>query len=344
MEDIIFDGNQGVAVAAGGILNIIGDGVNTQSLCKGNTVLITLGDSPAVYSMNLKKLSLPKTNPSGAEGVIEINGKPFLHTFNAGVESIYIGTNSGNTINPSNFNIVIGSNSLSQSTNSHFNTALGSLQELVTGSYNTSVGASSLTHLKTGNGNVTIGMGVATNLSSGSHNILIGTNCAANYSSAESNNIVLGNAVAQADESNVVRIGNDGYAPGVPLSEKVYIYGIKNAPIESPLPVYIDANTHQLGTQSSSKTQKTNVKELSSASQALYAMKPISFNYKNSTENHFGFLAEDLAKVASDLVVKNQYVKMIEIIPMLVNEIQNLKKDLDALKDLAVRVKKLEQA
>jgi uncharacterized coiled-coil protein SlyX len=61
----------------------------------------------------------------------------------------------------------------------------------------------------------------------------------------------------------------------------------------------------QLGTQSSSRRFKKDIQPMDEASEAILALKPVRFQYKNDKTNtpQFGLVAEDVAEVTPDLVV-----------------------------------------
>ena len=67
----------------------------------------------------------------------------------------------------------------------------------------------------------------------------------------------------------------------------------------------IDA-ANQLGTISSSKRFKREIKPMDNASEAILALKPVTFHYKSDPAGagpQFGLVAEDVAEVNPDLVV-----------------------------------------
>jgi hypothetical protein len=74
------------------------------------------------------------------------------------------------------------------------------------------------------------------------------------------------------------------------------------------LPVYINSNG-QLGTMSSSRRFKEEIKPMDTASEAVLALRPMTFRYKKEIDPHgipqFGLVAEDVAKVNPDLVVRD---------------------------------------
>jgi uncharacterized coiled-coil protein SlyX len=63
----------------------------------------------------------------------------------------------------------------------------------------------------------------------------------------------------------------------------------------------------QLGTVSSSERFKKEIKPMDRASEAILALKPVVFHYKSDSTStpQFGLIAEDVAKVNADLVVRD---------------------------------------
>jgi hypothetical protein len=61
----------------------------------------------------------------------------------------------------------------------------------------------------------------------------------------------------------------------------------------------------QLGTTSSSRRFKHDIKPMAEASEAILSLKPVSFHYKSDSKGipQFGLIAEEVAKVNPDLVV-----------------------------------------
>jgi hypothetical protein len=64
----------------------------------------------------------------------------------------------------------------------------------------------------------------------------------------------------------------------------------------------------QLDTMSSSRRFKHEIRPMDTASQAILSLKPVTFNYKSDNTNtpQFGLIAEDVAAVNPDLVVRDQ--------------------------------------
>jgi hypothetical protein len=64
----------------------------------------------------------------------------------------------------------------------------------------------------------------------------------------------------------------------------------------------------QLGTLSSSRRFKKEIKPMEKASEAILALKPVTFHYKSDASGtpQFGLIAEEVAKVNPDLVVRDK--------------------------------------
>jgi predicted ribosome quality control (RQC) complex YloA/Tae2 family protein len=111
----------------------------------------------------------------------------------------------------------------------------------------------------------------------------------------------IGNARV-AGESNTTRIGTNG------KSDATYITGIRGTATANAnaVPVVIDS-AGQLGTVSSSRRFKDEIKPMDNSSEAILGLKPVTFHYKSDTQNtpQFGLIAEEVAKVDPDLVVRD---------------------------------------
>jgi hypothetical protein len=74
--------------------------------------------------------------------------------------------------------------------------------------------------------------------------------------------------------------------------------------------VFINTGTGQLGTAapSSSRRFKREIKAMDKASEAILGLKPVTFEYKSDKTNtaQFGLIAEEVAAVNPDLVVRDE--------------------------------------
>src|SRR5439155_9992992 len=114
------------------------------------------------------------------------------------------------------------------------------------------------------------------------------------------NNIAIGHQ-GNPGESETIRIGN--------LQIKTFIAGIRGVTtgINNAVPVMIDS-AGQLGTMSSSRRFKNEIKPMDNASEAILALKPVTFHYKSDATGtpQFGLIAEEVAEVNPDLVVRDE--------------------------------------
>ena len=247
-------------------------------------------------------------------------------------------------------NAAYGSFALGSNTTGHRNTATGgaALPANTIGFRNTGTGFASLLNNSTGNLNTATGWSSLTNNSKGSFNIALGYKAGQNLTG--DNNIDVGN-LGGAGEANTIRIGNqvagtDDVGFPHPAHTATYIAGIAGVNQGSPAAVYINTTTGQLGTQApaSSLRFKHDIKAMDKTSDAILALKPVTFHYKSDTKNtpQFGLIAEQVAKVNPDLVVRDEKgeiysVRYDAVNAMLLNEflkehrkVQELKNDFQA--------------
>jgi hypothetical protein len=73
--------------------------------------------------------------------------------------------------------------------------------------------------------------------------------------------------------------------------------------------VTVDSSTGKLGFDPSSRRYKDDIKAMDKASEALFALKPVTFRYKKQVDPKqrldYGLIAEDVAKVNPDLAIRN---------------------------------------
>jgi hypothetical protein len=127
------------------------------------------------------------------------------------------------------------------------------------------------------------------------------------------------NRLPKNDESDTIRIGSG--------QSRAFIAGIFGATTGgAAIQVLIDANG-QLGTISSSCRFKKEIKPMDTASEAILALKPVTFRYKSDKTGtpQFGLIAEEVAEVNPDLVVCDKNgdiytVRYDQVNAMLLNE------------------------
>jgi hypothetical protein len=141
-----------------------------------------------------------------------------------------------------------------------------------------------------------------------------------------SNNTALGvyAGIGVSTANHVTCIGTSGQN----VSNSCYIGNIRGVTTvnDDAIPVVIDS-AGQLGTISSSCRFKTEIKPMDKASETILALKPVTFHYKSNVGGRpqFGLIAEEVAKVNPDLVVRDKNgdlytVRYDQVNAMLLNE------------------------
>lgn len=219
----------------------------------------------------------------------------------SGFDALYTNTTGyGNTAN--------GNNTLISNNTGNFNTASGNnaLYNNSTGSYNTAFGAGAL-YGSTGNTNVAIGINAGSNLTTGNNNIYIGGSV----------------QPAASSEYNTTRIGNS--------ISSVFISGVYGSTVASGSAVFVNSSG-QLGTITSSRRYKEDIREMGDATDGLMKLRPVTFYYKREYDKgprllQYGLIAEEVEEVYPGLVQYNKkgepntvYYQFVNA--MLLNEVQ----------------------
>jgi len=217
-------------------------------------------------------------------------------TFNTanGVQAL-----SNNTIGANN--TATGNAALSFNIAGYENTANGAhaLRINTNGIWNTAIGFDALFNNTGGIGNTAIGYSALFSNSTGSINIALGYFAGENLTTGNDNIDIGNHGVAGA--SNTMRIG-------AATQTRTFIAGIRGVTtVNAAIPVLIDT-VGQLGTASSSRRYKKEIKPMDSASEAILALKPVTFHYKSdpaAAGPQFGLIAEEVAEINPDLVVRD---------------------------------------
>ena len=218
-------------------------------------------------------------------------------------------------------NVAVGTDALVLNDSGSDNTAIGwfALFENTTGGVNTAIGAEALSNNTTGFNNIALGFAAGDLLTTGDDNIDIGNE-------------------GVRDEAGTVRIGTDG------TQTRTFIAGISGV-VVSGAGVVVNASG-QLGVAGSSARFKDAIKPMDKASEAVLALKPVTFRYKHELDAkgipQFGLVAEDVEKVNPDLVARDDQgkpytVRYEAVNAMLLNEflkenrkVEQLKKDFES--------------
>src|SRR5438270_4115936 len=164
---------------------------------------------------------------------------------------------------------------------------------------NTAIGILALESITTGTGNTAVGRNALGNATGGDNNTALGLNAGANLTTG-SGNIDISNP-GMAGESNTIRIALN--------QTRAFIAGIRGVTTgnNNAIPVLIDS-AGQLGTASSSRRFKKEIKPMDNASESILALNPVTFHYKNDSTSRpeYGLIAEQVAEVNPDLVVHDE--------------------------------------
>jgi trimeric autotransporter adhesin len=212
-------------------------------------------------------------------------------------------------------NTADGYAALFNNTEADGNTAIGraALYHNTTGDANVAIGESAAFPNTTGNFNTAIGQGALFGNTSGNNNIAIGFIAGGNFTTA----------------SNAIAIGSGG----LNISNSCFIGNIYSnvQPAVGIDPDFVTVTSSgRLGRANvSSRRYKHDIKPMDKASEALFALKPVSFRYNKEYDATqtlaFGLIAEEVAKVYPDLVGRNaegqpESVRYDQVNAMLLNE------------------------
>ena len=264
-------------------------------------------------------------------------------------------------------NTAVGTAALLNNANGIVNTAVGSgaLRDNTDGNFNTAVGQQALTRNTSGQENTAVGFAALANHPPGNFNTAVGTSALLNTTGIE-NTAVGGHALQNSTGSSNIALGfNAGggvtTANGVICIDRLganvdnttwinHVYGVTTqSGMTAPV---IVSNTGQLGTVSSSRRFKHDIRPMENASEAILELKPVIFHYKSDETNtpQFGLIAEEVAAVNPDLVMPDENgniysVRYEQINAMLLNEFLKEHRKVEKLEatvaDLAEQLQKI---
>jgi hypothetical protein len=198
------------------------------------------------------------------------------------------------------------------------------------GPQNTAVGRDALHQNTNGGGNTAVGVNALKNNLTGSDNIAVGLSAGFNVTTAN-NVICIGRGVLGANTSNSCYISN--------------IFGKTSS---GGTAVLVNS-AGKLGTITSSRKFKDEIKPMGGASEGLLALKPVTFRYKKDIDpggtSQFGLVAEEVEKVNPDLVVRDEdgkaySVRYDQVNAMLLNEFLKDHRTVQELKSAAAKQEK----
>ena len=224
------------------------------------------------------------------------NGTFALFSSTAGNDNTAIGDRALVVADNADGNTAVGSFALGVNTSGSLNTVIGAAALITntTGSSNTAVGLNSL-FSNNGDNNTAVGRGALGGNTSGNNNVALGFGAGSGVTTA-SNVICIGTNVA----------GND-------VNDSCYIGNIFGDTSSGGTAVFVNTNG-RLGTATSSRRFKDEIKPMNKASEMLFALKPVTFRYKKEIDSQgipqFGLVAEDVEAVNPDLVVRDKEGKV----------------------------------
>jgi len=270
----------------------VGNSTNPSPLRLGLT-LITLVFGCFALSPTVRAVTPPPDG--GYSGGNTAEGTQALLSLTSGTHNTAVGARALYSDTTSYDNTAVGWRALYTNTNAPvpilngpggWNTAIGAETLYDNNGYNnTAVGWRALRLNTTGSNNIALGWGAGYALTTGDYNIDIGNG-------------------GVSDEANTIRIGTQG------TQTATFIAGISGATVPTGVAVVIDSTTGQLGISATSSARfKNDIKPMDKASEAVLALKPVTFRYKQEIDpkgiRQFGLVAEEVEKVNPALVTRD---------------------------------------
>jgi hypothetical protein len=223
-------------------------------------------------------------------------------------------------------NTAIGFGALSVNTTGGDNTANGvnALGNNTTGASNTATGRNALLNNTTGEDNTANGEHALFSNTIGNSNTAVGTAALNNTTGSNNTAFGVGAGTNVTTANNVIAIGTDGGN----VNDSCFIGNIFGATASSGTAVFINSSG-QLGTVTSSRRFKKEIKPIDSASESILRLQPVTFRYEQDIDPdgipQFGLVAEEVEKVNPDLVVRDKEgkpygVRYDQVNAMLLNE------------------------
>ena len=254
------------------------------------------------------------------------SGYQALYSNTTGNYNTASGTNALQSNSTGGENTATGFEALAYNTTGINNSAAGAaaLYSNTIGNYNDASGQAALYSNTSGNGNEASGHAALFLNTTGSYNVAVGY--AAGYDQTTGSNNIYISHRGRAGESGVTRIGTSD------AQTKTYIAGITGTQVTGSA-VYV-TSSGQLGVLASSERYKTAILPMGENTKKLEQLRPVSFHLKADPNAavQYGLIAEEVDKVYPELVIRDdkgkiQGVRYDELAPMLLNEMQNERKE-----------------
>jgi hypothetical protein len=307
----LFSNNSGFQNTASGALALFHNTTGSNNNAFGFQALFSTTTGPFNNAFGNGALA---SNTTGDRNTAMGEGALLANTI--GFQNTAVGVSALRNNTTGRVNIAIGQDACHDSGNASFNIGVGwSVLFHNTADGNIAIGAAALSNNTTGSGNIAIGGDALANNATGNGNIALGDNAGQNIDG--NGNIAIGNP-GTAGEGSTIRIGTDSHL-------RTYIGGIAGAQVAGTA-VFIAPNG-QLGNIGSSRRFKKDIQPMKQTSEGILALKPVTFHYKSDATNspQFGLIAEEVAEVNADLVVRDKEgqpysVRYDQVNAMLLNE------------------------
>lgn len=258
-----------------------------------------LSENTAVGYFALRANTTGRHNTATGSGALQANTTGYLNT-GIGVDALRSNTEGES-------NTAVGAEALYSNVTGGQNTATGFqvLRSNTTGINNSAHGALALSSNTVGYGNTAMGARALQNVTDGDRNVAVGYSAGTNVTSGN-DNIHIANEGVSGDSAKI-RIGAQG------TQTQAFIAGIRGATTANAdaVTVVIDS-AGQLGTVSSSRAVKQDVRDIDALAKRLLELRPVAFRYREhaardpDTPLQFGLIAEEVAEVFPELVVRDE--------------------------------------
>ena len=249
-------------------------------------------------------------------------------------------------------NTAVGAAALVNNTDGSDNNAVGAfaLNANVSGFFNNAHGRQALTANTNSENNAFGDLAMESN-TTGASNTAIGDD-ALRFNVTGSNNVAVGDEAGTglgASVNNCIAIGAPGAGPFAVLDNTCFIGSIFGEPVSDPgsqTAVFVD-QFNVIGITASSRRFKHDIQPMDKASEAILALKPVTFKY-NADKNgrtQYGLIAEEVATVNPDLVVQHKdgeisTVRYEQVNAMLLNEFLKEHKKVQSLETTVAQQQK----
>jgi trimeric autotransporter adhesin len=342
-------GIDGVDLSTAEVVTMASDQLGSATLTAGSGISITPGAGV---------ITIAATGGGGITTLAGDSGSATgstvtLTTGGATAEGTALFTGSGATMtltfSGANNNTAIGHNAFSNAggqQNTLFGTIAGQFMSGGGSDANTCIGFESGNAISSGGQNTFLG--AITNCStSGSRNLALGYQAGNNLGGTENDNILI-SSLGTSSESNALHIGR-GTGTGSFQLNKAFVSGIQGITVTGT--AVLVSSSDQLGIAVSSRRFKSDIQDMGDASSAIHWLRPVSFDWDRnsapglkdaSTMRQFGLIAEEVINHIPHVVNLDKdgqplNINYQDLIGMMINEIQKLRKEVDALKQGAAQ-------